>query len=280
MFLQSMAQPANDRPSRDPANWNWVVPDARPNVMHGIVHSEVMSRDIGYNIYLPPAYDSEPQTHFPVVYFLHGSGGNESSDTSFARFARDAIDAGDIGSVIYVFVNGGAYSGYRDNASRNLFVETYFIEELIPAIDERYRTFADREGRALAGFSMGGGGSMRLALKYPELFAAAASISGTLSRPPEEEQSAQAVAASQSDNMYELVSANADEIRNQVGLFFSVGDSERFYERHPSFMQHLDAHGIEYTYRLQPGLRHHLGESSKLFGAEIVRFIDRYTRTN
>jgi enterochelin esterase-like enzyme len=279
--LQCMAQPATDSPSRDPSSWRWVVPDPRPLVTHGVIHSNVMDRDVGYNIYLPPAYDKEPQTRFPVVYFLHGAGGNESSDTSFAFFAKDAIEAADIGSAIYVFVNGGAYSGYRDNAARNLLVETYFIEELIPAIDARYRTFADREGRALVGFSMGGGASVRLALKFPERFAAAASISGSISPPPD--NSASPVAAPspfQSDDMYDLVSRNSDQIRHRIGLFFSVGDSERAYARHPPLMEHLDANDIEYTIRVQPGLRHDLGESSKLFGAEIVRFIDKHIRTD
>jgi endo-1,4-beta-xylanase len=279
--LQCMAQPASDRPSRDPSTWRWVVSDPRPLVTHGIIHSKVMDRDVGYNIYLPPAYAEEPQTRFPVVYFLHGSGGNEASDTSFAFYARDAIDSGDINSAIYVFVNGGAYSGYRDNLSTNLLAETYFIEELIPAIDERYRTFADREGRALVGFSMGGGASARFALKFPELFSAAASISGSISRPRDNSASAEAAPAPvRTDDLYDLVALNGDRIRNRTGLFFSVGDSEGAYDRHPPLMEFLDANDIEYTYRVQPGLGHNLGKSSKLFGAEIVRFIDQHIRTD
>ena len=77
-----------------------------------------------------------------------------------------------------VFVNGGTDSMYCDYADGTVMPETCIIKELIPYIDNNYRTVALREGRALEGFSMGGFGAVRFAFKYPQLFCAVRSFSG------------------------------------------------------------------------------------------------------
>ena len=65
-------------------------------------------------------------------------------------------------------------SGYRDGPEQKIIGETLIIKELLPLVDKSYRTIATRDGRAICGFSMGGGGSIRLALSHPDLFSAAA----------------------------------------------------------------------------------------------------------
>ncbi|MEZ5393800.1 MAG: alpha/beta hydrolase-fold protein [Bryobacterales bacterium] len=150
---------------RDPSTWQWNIPIELPHLKHGVVHSASMDRDVGYNIYLPPGYTEHPYTRYPVVYYCHGATGSETSDTPVVEYVRSEIAAGRIGEVLYVFVNAGHYGGYRDNPENNVLAETYLIRELIPEIDRRYRTIATRNGRALMGFSMGGGGAVRLGPK-------------------------------------------------------------------------------------------------------------------
>jgi endo-1,4-beta-xylanase len=72
--------------------------------------------------------------------------------------------------MLMVFINGGRNSGYIDSIDGTVRPETTFVDELIPFIDTTYRTIARRDGRALQGFSMGGGGSLRIAAKHPDLF--------------------------------------------------------------------------------------------------------------
>lgn len=150
----------------------WVNPPQNPppGVSHGTFHSRSMDTRIGYNIYLPPAYQDETERRFPVVYFLHGSAGNESRSIRLARFLDDAIETEKLPPMLMVFANGGRRSGYIDSVDGTVRPETMIVQELIPHIDATYRTLAQRTGRAVQGFSMGGGGALRLAAKYPNLF--------------------------------------------------------------------------------------------------------------
>ena len=151
---------------------NWVNPprNAPEGVTHHTFRSRCMDVKVGYNIYLPPAYQAETKRRFPVVYFLHGSQGNESRSLHAAETLHAAITAGQVEPMLMVFANGGRNSGYIDSVDGTVRPVTMIIEELIPHIDATYRTRADRGGRGIEGFSMGGGGALRLALLYPEMF--------------------------------------------------------------------------------------------------------------
>ncbi len=150
----------------------WVNPPAKPplGVQHGTFHSKCMDRKVGYNIYLPPSYDTDSGRRFPVVYFLHGSTGNESRSIQLSTYLHKAIEAGEVAHMLMVFVNGGHNSGYIDSIDGTVLPETMIVKELIPHIDATYRTIGQRSGRAIQGFSMGGGGALRIAAKFPDLF--------------------------------------------------------------------------------------------------------------
>ena len=99
-------------------------------------------------------------------------GGNEAADSGgFSGLIGRGIRGGIVPPVICVFPNGGR-SGYRGS------VEKMIVEELIPLIDMRYPTKAEAGSRAVAGFSMGGAGAVRLSVIHPELFCAAGSWGG------------------------------------------------------------------------------------------------------
>lgn len=150
----------------------WVNPpaDAPAGVTHHTFHSRCMDVQVGYNIYLPPGYEAETERRLPVVYFLHGSQGHESRSLHVAGTLHAAIEAGQVQPMVMVFVNGGRNSGYMDSVDGTVRPETMIIKELVPHIDATYRTRADRTGRGIEGFSMGGGGALRLGLLYPEMF--------------------------------------------------------------------------------------------------------------
>jgi len=155
-LLFSAASAADDTSEGpDPASgWKWNDPQdlKLTGVRHGTLESASMKRTVGFNIYLPPQYETEPSRHFPVVYFLHGSTGTESSDVWLAHFVQVEVAAGRIEPVIYVFPNGGAESEYRDWPTGSVKVETLLIRELIPFIDREYRTITRPGARAISGF--------------------------------------------------------------------------------------------------------------------------------
>lgn len=258
-----------DNPRHDPANWQWSVPTLVPGLIHGELHSAAMDRKVGYNIYLPPGYHEDVARRYPVVYYLHGATGTEKSDADFFRIADRLVRAGDIGEVIYIFPNGGAYSSYADWEDDYPKVETMIIEELIPHIDRSYRTLSSREGRAAMGYSMGGDGSLRFAMKHPDLFCAVASMAGAFGW---------GLGVQPEDSVFEWATTHADRLRGQLALKFVVGDEDRLLTRHHRLLAQLDDLKIDYHYSVHCGVGHNLGELAELSGEQIVRWLaDQYT---
>ncbi|MEZ4362753.1 MAG: alpha/beta hydrolase family protein [Kofleriaceae bacterium] len=168
--------------------------------------SESLGVDKRVVIYLPRGYDSQPARRYPVFYYLHGLGGDESNWVDGGKLDQVAdelqleaivvmpdgdddfyIDSPQPSDLEACLASGqGLYgAGHSDPATtcvRRRFYETYIASDLLRWIDARYRTIAAREGRGIAGLSMGGFGAMALALRHPDLFSAAASHSGAVAQ--------------------------------------------------------------------------------------------------
>jgi len=140
--------------------------------------SRLVGAALPYNVVLPADYkrDSSKNRRYPVLYLLHGLGGSAADWVSARAHLADYAAQ----YPFIIVVPEGKDGWYTDGPAPGAKFETYFVEELIPDVDRRFRTLASREGRAVAGLSMGGYGSMKFALKHPELFAFAASMSGAL----------------------------------------------------------------------------------------------------
>jgi S-formylglutathione hydrolase FrmB len=133
----------------------------------------------GVRVLLPVGYEESP-SRFPVLYLLHGAYGNDTDWTTVGD--AETITAGL--PVIVVMPDGGQGGWYTDWLNRGAGGppewETFHIHELIPWIDDHYRTIADRGGRAIAGLSMGGFGALSYAGRHPDLFSWAGSFSGAV----------------------------------------------------------------------------------------------------
>jgi S-formylglutathione hydrolase FrmB len=167
-------------------------------------HSAALGVDKDVVVYLPRGYDAQPAKRWPVLYYLHGLGGNETNWTKNGHL--DAA-ADQLGLAAIVVMPDGDDGFYVDSPSKldydqcmkdgaGLFMpdrephdttcvrarnyETYIAKDLVGWVDGKYRTLARRDGRAIAGLSMGGFGAMALALRHPDEFAAAASHSGAI----------------------------------------------------------------------------------------------------
>ncbi|MBI3465982.1 MAG: SMP-30/gluconolactonase/LRE family protein [Planctomycetes bacterium] len=118
--------------------------------------SAAVGQEVSYLLYLPPEYEASPERRFPVLYWLHGGGGNQVRSAGFIERLDPAIRAGKAPAMIVVLVNGLPGSLYCDSQDGRRPVETMIVKDLIPHIDQTCRTIARREGRGVEGFSMGG----------------------------------------------------------------------------------------------------------------------------
>ena len=145
------------------------------------VTSSILKRDVKYTIYLPADYSSSERS-YPVVYLLHGYTDDNTGWLQFGeinRFADKAIADGTIPPMIIVMPNGDS-SWYINSYDGKEKYEDFFVKEFIPSIEKTYRIKNEKKYRGIAGLSMGGYGSLIYSLKYPDLFVAAAPLSGAV----------------------------------------------------------------------------------------------------
>ncbi|NQW78314.1 MAG: esterase family protein [Chitinophagaceae bacterium] len=146
-----------------------------------VFKSAILNKEVHYSIFLPSDYYTSERA-YPVTYLLHGYGDEDDGWIQFGevnRLADDAIKAGKIPPMIIVTPDGFT-SFYINTADGKLNYEDFFIKELIPHIEKTYKVKAERKYRGIAGLSMGGYGALMYALKYPNLFAAAAPLSAAV----------------------------------------------------------------------------------------------------
>jgi enterochelin esterase-like enzyme len=144
--------------------------------------SDILKMERRYAVYLPPGYDETDQS-FPVLYLLHGAGDDHTGWVQFGQvqhIADKTIAEGKAAHLIIVMPDANtARRGYFNDVRGDFNYEDFFFNELIPHIEKTYRVRTDRRYRAIAGLSMGGGGTVFYALNHPEVFAAAAPLSAT-----------------------------------------------------------------------------------------------------
>ncbi len=151
---------------------------------HGILKeslkmkSTTLGKDVEYSIYLPFDYETSNRS-YPVLYLLHGFGGDETGwvQNGHVTFIADkAIANGDAPAMIIVMPDAGN-SWYVNSYDGKVRYEDFFINEFIPMIEKGFRVRSKKEYRAIAGLSMGGHGSLLMATKHPDMFAACAPLS-------------------------------------------------------------------------------------------------------
>jgi len=174
---------------------------AKGRVVTEHVASAALGVDKAVVVYLPAGYDANPATRWPVFYYLHGLGGDETNWVEAGKLDATA-DQLALGAIVVMpdgddsfYANSPEPIDYaaclkegrgllspdqpkRATCVRKRAYEDYITRDLVAWVDGRYRTIGAREGRAIGGLSMGGFGALQLALRHPDLYAAAASHSG------------------------------------------------------------------------------------------------------
>jgi S-formylglutathione hydrolase FrmB len=231
------------------------------------LNSKLMGREIPYRVSVPAIYKKAGSERFPVLYLLHGLTGDYANwfdRTNLAEYAakHDFI----------IVTPDGANGWYTDSlAAPKDQYESYIVKELVPEIDRSYRTVAAREGRIIAGLSMGGFGSLKFGLKYPEMFSLVGSFSGALfasSYRTPEELPAGAIRTSlvaifgapdsptkKANDIFEMIrSASPERIKAMPYIYQSCGTEDFLIQNNRDFLAVMNEKKIPHEYREFPGV--------------------------
>jgi putative tributyrin esterase len=237
-----------------------IAPSARSGAR--TLDSSYTSRALGgqlhFEVYLPPGYDSSG-LRYPVVYFLHGLPASPTSYRS-VRFVERALDEAGLPAILVVpqgaraaesdpeYVNHGPGDNWGDAIA----------VELPRVVDARFRTIANRSGRALIGLSAGGYGAMHLALKHLSSFSVVESWSGyfhpTNPAGTKPIQLGSPDRDAKADVHEQLATAKARLRASSTYIAFYVGRSDwRFAAENKQLNRELSAAGVTHLFRLYPG---------------------------
>lgn len=227
--------------------------------------SKLIGREMPYRIIYPYGYGEKRNStkRYPVVYLLHGLWGHFDNWSGKTKIAQYSIEY----EYIIVMPEGGDGWYIDSPIVKNSNYESYIVKELIPEIDGRFRTLADRDHRFVAGLSMGGYGSIKFGLKYPEMFSIAGSFSGALAAATDTEKNMAAIG-----KKIDIVFGPPDsEIRNENDIFRMVrelapekvkalpffyldcGTDDIFYQNNRDFTELLRKQKVSHEYRQMPG---------------------------
>jgi S-formylglutathione hydrolase FrmB len=217
-------------------------------------HSEALGRTMRYQVAIP---SSSGEKRFPVVYLLHGHGGQETDWFIHSAAAEVANTLG-----LVVVTPDGANSWYINTPAERW--EDYITRDLVQEVERRWPVRPGRANRAVAGLSMGGYGAMNIALRRPEVFVLAASMSGALdtTRPQsvfsfgrEAEVNAwfgpPGSVTRRENDVYRL----AAEVPpgNLPYLYLDCGVDDAWFGVNREFVQILKARGVPHEFHEEPG---------------------------
>jgi S-formylglutathione hydrolase FrmB len=218
-------------------------------------YSPSMKKTIKAVVIRPDSYANAQA--LPVVYLLHGYGGNYADWITKAKGFEKAVD---LYQMIVVCPDGGIGSWYWDSpVDANFKYETYLSKELVSWIDSKYKTIKDRRGRGITGLSMGGHGGLYLSLKHQDVFGAGGSMSGGVDiRPfPNNWDMAKRLGAysEHPENWEKYTVMNMLNLLtpNSLALIIDCGTDDFFYKVNENLHQQLLYRNIPHDYITRPG---------------------------
>lgn len=289
-LLWALASPSNaqdakpkNKPARKarPAAITWIneLPSNKtlpPNTSHRTFQSKSAGEEVGYCLYLPPGYEENTDQRYPVIYNLHGNGGNEFHSFEDVLVLHEGILSGKWPPAIMALPNGGTSTFYKDSHDGKFPIETMFITEFIPHIDRTFRSIADQSGRCIEGFSMGGRGSLRLAMKYPEMFCSlfcqAGNVPATLQNFDEADDWKEVIggylgpdrANYEANDAFSLLEKNLQKIKKGLRIQIACGTKDGGHlPTVRNFHAHLVEYGVDHTYIELEDLGHRRTEMIK-----------------
>lgn len=246
-----------------------------------LTRSASMKKEIKAVVIKPDSYASG--NRFPVVYLLHGYSGNYSNWIEKVPGIKEDADRY---QVLIVCPDGGFGSWYWNSPVDAAFqYETYVAEELVSLIDRQYKTITGAAGRAITGLSMGGHGALYLALKHPEVYGAAGSMSGGVDiRPfPNNWDMAKRLGSYASNKALweENTVMNLLHLAQpgKPALIIDCGTADFFFEVNERLHQELLYRNIPHDYITRPGA-HNWEYWKNAVRFQLLYFYDYFNRVN
>lgn len=232
------------------------------------VTSKILKGERKYAIYLPPDYETSERS-YPVLYLLHGAGDDQTGWVQFGeilKIADESVKNGTATPMIIVMPDADTgQRGYYNDISGKWRYEDFFFEELMPHVEQKYRIKSEKRFRAVAGLSMGGGGSFMYALHHPELFSSSCPLSayigpltleqlkGRLDRGEEKYKEADLQPYFDHHNALSLIeNMSADDLKS-INWFIDCGDNDFLYEGNSLTHIALRKKDIPHEYRVRDG---------------------------
>jgi len=236
------------------------------------ISSALLGRSVTYCVAFPPGYEASSNKRYPTLYFLHGLFEDEHSwlDRGGEQIWESLTAQGELTNFIVVLPAGGR-TFYVDSQDGRERYEDFFIQELVPEIDRKYRTMGVASERGISGVSMGGYGALHLAMRHPEVFGSASAHSAALlpkfpnPLPTEgrwgfyarvlQEPFGSPLNESYFEANNPLTLAEHPERFPHLALYFDCGDHDRYgFEDGAELLDHiLSQKGFPHTFALRPG---------------------------
>ena len=230
--------------------------------------SKILKGNRKYAVYLPPDYETS-QRSYPVLYLLHGGGDDQTGWVQFGEVLNIAdreILEGRATSMIIVMPDANTGTrGYFNDPKGEWRYEDFFFEEFMPFVEKTYRIKPEKRYRAVAGLSMGGGGSFMYALHHPELFSAACPLSASAGPLSLEETKAwleqrnlkgtdeQIEAYYKRHSALALVEAMPEDQKKSVRWYIDCGDDDFLYEGNSLIHIAMRKKEIPHEFRIHNG---------------------------
>lgn len=230
--------------------------------------SEILGMERNYAIYLPPDYDTSERS-YPVLYLLHGATDDHTGWVQFGeikRIADKAIKNGTATAMIVVMPDADTKQMGYTNTPNGWNYEDFFFDELMPYVENKYRIRKDKRYRAIAGLSMGGGGTFYYALHRPDLFSSACPLSASTGPMHREDVDRQMkrrgikdATEAQKDEWFEkysvlkMVKTMDETDLKSVNWFIDCGDNDFLFEGNSLVHIALRKRNIPHEYRVRDG---------------------------
>lgn len=231
--------------------------------------SKILKMDRKFAVYLPADYETSGRS-YPVLYLLHGAGDNQTGWVQFGEvklIADKAIAEGKCTAMIIVMPDADTgQRGYFNSPKGDWNYEDFFFQEFMPTIEKTYRIRDDKRYRAIAGLSMGGGGTFMYALHHPELFSSACPLSAycgplsieELARPWEKQLDGLSDDQKQKyfarHSALELIKAIPDDQKKAVRWYIDCGDDDFLYEGNCLVHIAMRKKDIPHEFRIRDGV--------------------------
>lgn len=235
---------------------------------HLTLPSKILKGDRNFAIYLPPDYDHSSRS-YPVLYLLHGYTDDHTGWVQFGEvkhIADKAINEGSATPMIIIMPDADTgLPGYTNSISGKWNYEDFFFNELMPHVEDRFRIKKNKRYRAIAGLSMGGGGSFLYALHRPDLFSSAAPLSAWMGPKNLEEMNDFATRENikfneadlepflKQNNPLELIDSMSQESLNSVRWYIDCGDDDFLYEGNSMMHIKMRDKQINHEFRIRDG---------------------------